>query len=125
MTKGSFTARELDIMSALWERGSGTVAEVRSQLPVRIGYTSVLKILQVLESNGCVRHETEGRKYRYFPTVFADAAGGNALSRVVDSIFRGSVELTLARLVSGRSFSRDELQRMRRIIDDLERESDK
>lgn len=117
-----FTDRELDLMSVLWRLGSGTVAEVREQLADEPGYTSVLKILQVLEGKGHVRHEEEGRAYRYFPTVAPEDAGRSALGRVVDKIFHGSAELTLARLVEERPISRGELERMRRILDELARE---
>ena len=117
-----FTERELDLMSVLWRLGSGTVAEVREHLEDEPGYTSVLKILQVLEAKGHVRHEAEGRAYRYFPTVAPEDAGRSALGRVVDKIFHGSAELTLARLVEERSISKGELERMRRILEELERE---
>ena len=53
MAKGRpFTERELDIMSSLWGEGSGTVAEVREELPHALGYTGVLKMLQILEEKG-------------------------------------------------------------------------
>jgi len=115
-----FTERELDIMSVLWGRGSGTVAEVREELDASLGYTSVLKMLQILEEKGSVRHETEGRAYRYSPVVEAEEAGGPALRRVVNKIFQGSAELVLARLVSDRSLSQEELDRMRALLDEAE-----
>jgi predicted transcriptional regulator len=117
-----FTARELDLMSALWKLGSGTVTEVRDHLRDEPGYTSVLKMLQILEEKGHVRHEIEGRAHRYFPTVAPEAAGRSALGKIVDKIFHGSAELALARLVEERPISGDELDRMRRILDDLARE---
>lgn len=117
-----FTDRELDLMSVLWKRGSGTVNEVREHLRGEPGYTSVLRILQILEEKGYVRHEAEGRAYRYVPTVGPEAAGRSALGKIVDKIFHGSAELALAELVEERPISEDELQRMRRILDDLARE---
>ena len=118
-----FTDRELDLMSVLWRLGSGTVTEVREHLADEPGYTSVLKILQVLEEKGRVRHEREGRAYRYFPTVAPEDAGRSALGRIVNKIFHGSAEMTLARLVEERPISKDELDRMRRILDELAREA--
>lgn len=117
-----FTDRELDLMSVLWRFGSGTVNEVREHLRDEPGYTSVLRILQILEEKGHVRHEAEGRAYRYVPTVGPEAAGRSALGKIVDKIFHGSAELALARLVEERTISEDELGRMRRILDDLSRE---
>ena len=115
-----FTERELDLMSVLWRLGSGTVSEVRSALEEDAGYTSVLKMLQVLEEKGHVRHEQEGRAYRYFATVAPEDAGRTALGLIVNKIFHGSTELTLARLVEERPVSKAELARMRRILNELE-----
>jgi BlaI family penicillinase repressor len=113
----AFTERELDIMSVLWRRGSGTVSEVREELADEAGYTTVLKMLQILEEKGLVRHEVEGRAHRYHPLVQPDEAGGHALRRIVDKIFHGSAELALARLVSERPLRAEEVQRMKALLD--------
>jgi len=115
-----FAERELDIMSVLWRRGSGTVAEVREALTDALGYTSVLKILQILEEKGAVRHVEEGRAYRYFPVVESDEAGRHALGKILDKIYQGSAELVLARLVRDVRLSPQELARMRRLLDRVE-----
>lgn len=117
-----FSARELDVMSVLWREGSGTVAEVRGALIDPLGYTTVLKVLQILEDKGAVRHEEEGRAYRYFPLVEPEEAGGHALRRILDKIYQGSAEMVLARLVRERPPSREELRRMRRLLDRAGRE---
>ncbi len=122
MRNPTFTDRELDIMSVLWRRGSGTVAEVRDALPDAPGYTTVLKILQILEEKGAVRHELEGRAYRYLPVVEPEEAGESALGRILDKIFGGSAELLLTQLVSDRKISDGELTRMRRLLEELEEE---
>jgi predicted transcriptional regulator len=115
-----FTERELDVMSVLWRLGSGTVAEVREGLPAPLGYTSVLKMLQILEEKGMVRHEQEGRAYRYHPLVEPREAGGHALRRIVDTIFQGSAELAVAQLVSQESLAPEEVARLRALLDGLE-----
>lgn len=112
-----FTERELDIMSILWKRGSGTVAEVRGDYDQEVGYTGVLKLLQILEEKGMVRHEKEGRAYRYYAGVDPDEAGGPALGRIVDKIFHGSAEMAVARLVSGRKLDREEVVRLKALLD--------
>ncbi len=112
-----FTHRELDIMSVLWREGSGTVAEVRDVLGEDVGYTTVLKMLQILEGKNAVRHEKEGRAHRYFPLVESAAAGGSALRRVMNKIFHGSAELLLATLVENRKLTEEDIARMRSILD--------
>ena len=116
----SFTERELDIMSVLWQEGSGTVAEVKDELADDPGYTTVLKMLQILEEKGMVRHEREGRAYRYYPRVAQEEAGGHALRRVVDKIFQGSAELALARLVKDAKPGPGEIERMRALLDEAD-----
>jgi len=111
-----FPPRELAVMSVLWRLGSATVSEVRDALDDELAYTSVLSALQTLEDKGYVRHEPEGRAYRYFPTVEAERAGGSALSRIRDAIFQGSAEKMFAQLVSDRKLKREELERMRRLL---------
>lgn len=111
-----FPPRELAVMSVLWRLGSATVAEVRDALEEELAYTSVLSALQTLEEKGFVRHEPEGRAYRYYATVEAERAGGSALARVRDAIFAGSVERMVAQLVSDKKLSRKELERMRELI---------
>ncbi len=123
MKDPTFTERELDIMSVLWRQGSGSVAEVREALGESVAYTTILKILQILEEKGAVRHEPEGRAYRYFPLVKLEAAGDSALSRIREKIFGGSAELLLAQLVSDKDIPPEELARMRKILEELEDES--
>jgi predicted transcriptional regulator len=118
MTEIYFPPRELEVMSILWRLGSATVADVREALEEELAYTSVLSALQTLEEKGYVRHEPEGRAYRYFPTVGADRAGGSALARIKDAIFHGSTERMFAQFVADRGLGREELERMRRLLAD-------
>ncbi|HEX2092745.1 MAG TPA: BlaI/MecI/CopY family transcriptional regulator [Longimicrobiaceae bacterium] len=111
------TDRELDAMSILWREGSGTVSEVRERLAADLAYTTVLWVLQTLEEKGFVRHEKEGRAYRYYPVIEPEAAGGSALDRIVDKVFHGSTVMLLAQLVSERRLPAAELQRMRDLLD--------
>jgi predicted transcriptional regulator len=113
----TFTDRELDVMSVLWDRGSATVAEVRVRLADRLAYTTVLTVLRILERKGYVGHTDEGRAHRYQPLVKREAAGRNALRRLVDKVFRGSPELLITQLVSDKDLSDDELRRLRRLLE--------
>src|SRR5215212_7135790 len=114
----SFTDRELDVMAVLWERGSGTVAEVRDALNDELAYNTVLTVLRTLQEKGYVTHVAEGRAHRYVPSVTQTAAGGSALSRVLDKIFGGSPDLLLTQLVSERKLSVQDLRRLRKLLDD-------
>lgn len=112
----SFSDRELDVMSVLWRRGSGTVREVKEEIADDLAYTTVLTVCQTLEEKGHVRHEQEGRAYRYHPTVEQEAAGRSALRKILEKIFLDSPRMLLAQLVSERDLSRDELKGMEEIL---------
>jgi predicted transcriptional regulator len=118
----SFTDRELDVMSVLWDVKSATVAEVRERLADDLAYTTVLTVLRTLEQKGYVGHTGEGRAHRYHPLVKREAAGRSALRRLVDKVFDGSPELLMTQLVSDKNLSAEELRRLRRLLAERLRE---
>lgn len=112
------TDRELDVMSVLWARGSGTVAEVRAAIEDDLAYTTVLTVLQTLEDKGFVDHEDEGKAHRYRPLVEREAAEKSAVDRLVGSLFGGSPELLLTHLIREPELDAAELKRLRKLLDD-------
>ena len=118
MPPDTFTPRELDVMSILWDLGSATVADVQEQLADPLAYTTVLSVLRTLKEKGYVRHEAEGRAYRYFALVDWTAAGRRELRRLVKKVFKGSPELLLVQLVSDRGMDQHELRRLRQLVDE-------
>ena len=112
-----FTARELDVMTVLWDRGPSTVAEVRRALDDELAYTTVLTVLRILEEKGHVTHTTEGRAHRYQPLVERADAGESALRRLKERLFGGSHELLLTRLVDDEELTEEELRRLRDLLE--------
>lgn len=118
----TFTDRELDVMSVLWDVGPATVAEVRQRLADDLAYTTVLTVLRTLEQKGHVGHTGEGRAHRYHTLVKRAAAGRSALRRLVDKVFDGSPELLMTQLVSDKNLSDEELRRLRKLLTERLRE---
>jgi predicted transcriptional regulator len=114
--------RELEVMGALWDLGSGTVAEVRDQLPADLAYTTVLTILRNLEAKGFVRHTVEGKAHRYHPRVAQRTARRNALRQILDKMFHGSPEQLIAQLVEDEKLSAADLRRLRAQLSTNERD---
>lgn len=112
------TNRELDIMAVLWRRGPGTVNEVWDALEDDLAYSTVLTMLRTLEGKGHVRHEVEGKAYRYFPVTRQEDVGGGALERVLDKMYQGSRELLVTRLLADEEVSPEELRRIRELLDE-------
>lgn len=112
------THRELDIMAVLWRHGSGTVNEVGDGLEDDLAYSTVLTMLRTLEGKGHVRHEAEGKAFRYYPVTQSEDAGGGALDRVLEKIYQGSRELLVTRLLADEEVSSGELRRIRELLDE-------
>ena len=112
------TNRELDIMAVLWQEGSGTVSDVAERLEDDLAYSTVLTMLRTLETKDHVRHEQEGKAFRYIPVTQPDDFGARALGRVLDKIFQGSRELLVTRLMADEGVSPGELRRIRELLDE-------
>jgi predicted transcriptional regulator len=112
------TRRELDLMSVLWDRGSATVAEILDRLPDKITYSTVMTVLRTLEAKGHVRHEQEGRAFRFYPLTEPDEAGDTALRRILSKVYHGSREMLVNRLVSDEEISADEIRRIKENLEE-------
>jgi predicted transcriptional regulator len=113
-----FTDRELDIMRVLWDRGSGTVAQVRDALEDDLAYNTVLTMLRILEEKGHVTRDTRERAHTYAPAVKREQASAGALRRLVSTLFPGRPEELLVELVAQGEVDAGELRRMREFLDE-------
>lgn len=113
-----FTDRELDIMNVLWNVGGATATEVQSQLGDPLAYNTVLTMLRILEEKGYVRHEEQGRAFRYIPRVARKTAKASAVKRLVKKLFDGDARLLATELVANRALSDDDLRELRTLLDE-------
>ena len=110
------TKRERQIMDVLYRLGRATAAEVMERLDRGPGYSTVRTQLRVLERKGHVKHEEEGLRYVYMPTVPRHSASRSALKHLVDTFFEGSTTKAVAALL-GREASRVSDEELARIED--------
>ena len=105
-------------MDVLFQHGKATAAEVRGDMPDAPSYSAVRALLRILEEKGHIRHEQDGPRYLYSPTVAKDRAKRSALNHLVDTFFNGSAEQAMAALLddSGERLSDDELDRLAGLI---------
>jgi predicted transcriptional regulator len=109
--------RERQIMEIVYRRGRATASEVLGDLPDPPSYSSVRAMLRYLEDKGHLRHEEDGPRYVYLPTAPADQVRGSALAHVVRTFFDGSVSTAVAALLESKPLSRDEYERLSRLLD--------
>jgi predicted transcriptional regulator len=116
--------RERQIMDVIYRMERATAAEVMDRLPDPPSYSAVRALLRVLEEKGHLRHEQDGPRYVFVPTVPRSAASRSALSQMVSTFFGGSVTQTMAALldISGPRLSQGELQRLSELIDQAKQE---
>jgi predicted transcriptional regulator len=115
--------RERQIVDILYAQGRGTAAEVQAALPDPPSYSAVRAMLRILEEKGHVRHEQDGPRYVYVPTVGRDSAKRSALRHVLRTFFDGSTEQAISALLDDAStkMSEVELDRLARMIDQARR----
>jgi len=115
--------RERQIMDVIYRHGKVTAAEVLSELPEPPGYSAVRAMLRLLEEKGHIRHEQDGPRYVYMPTVNRDKARRSAMRHLVRTFFDGSTEDAVAALLQNDAgISEDELERLSRLIDGAKKE---
>ena len=124
MALAGLSRRERQIMDVLYKRGKASAAEVREAMEDAPSYSAVRAMLRVLEEKGHVRHQAEGLKYIYVPSVNRDKAKRSAVKHVLDTFFSGSPDQVVAALldVSTRRLTRQELDRMAEMIEKAKKE---
>lgn len=118
------TDAELEILNVLWKRGPSTVGDVHVRILEhnRVGYTTVLKLMQIMHAKGLLERDDSARAHVYQPTASREYTQRQLLSKLTQRAFGGSVaELVLQALGSGRHASSAELVRIRELIDELEK----
>lgn len=115
------TEAELAILNVLWEDGPCTVRHVHERLQAsqNTGYTTVLKLLQIMFDKGLVRRDESERAHVYQASSSKDETQGAILRDLVTRAFSGSRSALVMRAL-GESSNREELAEIRRFLDELE-----
>ena len=118
--------RERQIMGIVYEHGRATAADVRERMPDPPSYSAVRAMLRILEDKGHLRHEQDGPRYVFLPTVPREEASENALRRLVRTFFGGSPEGAMAALLDleGDQLDEEALQRIAKRVSEARREED-
>jgi BlaI family penicillinase repressor len=114
----ALTKRERQIMDALYRLGRATAGEIMAAMAAPPRNSTVRTQLRVLEGKGHVRHQEEGLRYVYMPTLPRHAARRSALKHLVETFFDGSTEKAVAALLGGEAsrVSDGELERIAALV---------
>jgi predicted transcriptional regulator len=106
--------RELDILKALWELGSGSVRDVHQHLSpsVELAFTTVQTLLRIMEEKSLVTHRTQGRTFIYTPTHTRQRVA----SRFLNKVFDGALDQFVLTILQGKDAAPAELEELERLI---------
>ena len=111
-------------MDILYQQGRGTAADVQERLPDPPSYSAVRAMLRILEEKGHIRHEEDGPRYVFLPTMPRETARRNALRYLLRTFFEGSTERAISALLddSSSKLSDEEFDRLARMIESARKE---
>ena len=117
------TEGELEILQILWQQGPSSVRAVHEFLSKRdTGYTTTLKLMQIMLDKGLVKRNAEARSHIYQAVVREADVQGQLLQRFVDSAFRGSASQLVLQALGNHKASSKELKEIKALIQRIEKE---
>ncbi len=118
------TDRELTILRILWDNGPSTVREVNEAMSQDedTGYTTTLKLMQIMTEKGLVLRDESQFKHIYRPAMTEEKAQKQLVGDLLDRAFSGSAEKLVMRALSAKKVSAKELASIRKMIDEFEGE---
>jgi predicted transcriptional regulator len=118
--------RERQIMDILYQRGKASASDVRESMEDAPSYSAVRAMLRILEEKGHIKHQADGAKYIFMPSVARDKAKRSAVKHVMETFFNGSPEQIVAALldVASTRLTAAELDRMSAMIERAKKEGE-
>jgi BlaI family transcriptional regulator, penicillinase repressor len=118
------SAGELEILRVLWRRGPSTVHQVQPELKRgdRVGYTTVLKLLQIMFEKGLVRRDESTRPHVFRAAVAEAQVKRRLVADLLDDVFEGSSMSLVMQALSAKPASADEVRQLRELLDEIEGE---
>lgn len=128
MNKNNFkpTDAELEILNILWSKGPSTVREIHDELinTKTTGYTTTLKIMQIMHDKGILNRKQLKNSHVYEPVQEEEETKKALLNKFVNSFFQGSASKLMMQLLGNKKTSKDELEKIRKLLDDAEKDKD-
>ena len=118
------TEKEMSILSILWKRGASTVREINTVMNHNedTGYTTTLKLMQIMYEKGLLKRDTSSKTHVYFPASSEEQIQSQVLGNMLNRVFAGSTEKLMMRVLSSQEVSEDELVNLKKLIEAKERE---
>lgn len=121
LTRVKPTETELGILQVLWRNGPSTVRRVHEELGAETGYTTILKLMQIMAEKGLLERDTGERTHIYHAAVSEDQTKRRIVRDLVDKAFRGSSKDMIMQALSAKAASKEDLAEIRRMIEKMEK----
>lgn len=117
------TESELAILNVLWQRGASTVREVFEVLSEEkeIGYTTVLKLMQIMTEKQLVKRDESNRTHIYEAAYSQEKTQQQLVGDLLERAFAGSASRLVLQALSSKPTSKEELEEIRKLLDALEK----
>ncbi|OGE84855.1 MAG: transcriptional regulator [Candidatus Delongbacteria bacterium GWF2_40_14] len=117
------TASELDILQILWQNGNMTVKEINEEINKvkETGYTTTLKLMQIMHEKGLLSREQNGRSHVYKASIKEDDTKSSLLKNFIQSTFNGSTANLVMQALGDHKTTREELEMIRELLNDIEK----
>jgi len=117
------TDAELEILTVLWSRGPSTVREVHETIARRkpAQYTTILKLLQIMDEKGLVRRDQTQRAHVYEPAHPREQTQRQLAGDLLQRAFEGSARSLMLGALAARKTSRKELAELRQLLEEYEK----
>ena len=118
------TDRELTILQILWDIGPSTVRQVNEAMnkDEYTGYTTTLKLMQIMAEKGLLRRDDSQFKHIYKPAITEEKTQKQLVGDLLERAFSGSAEKLVMRALSAKKVSQKELKGIRKMLDEFRRE---
>ena len=124
------TQREMTILKILWKLGPATVRQVHDKLIAQqtgkpVGYTTALKMMQVMHEKGLLERKLDGISHIYKPTISEEENVRQVLDNMIQTTFKGSSSKLVMQLLGNHDTSQEELDEIRNFLDQLDNDAPK
>ena len=116
------TDSELEILEILWRQGPSTVRQVHEERQGGVGYTTILKLMQIMADKGLLERDTSSRSHIYRPVEAPDRTRSRLVGDLIDRAFSGSAGQLVLNALSNQRASAEELREIRALLASLESE---
>lgn len=117
------TESELEILQILWQKGNATVRDVNEELSknkqIEIGYTTTLKLMQLMHEKGLVTRDASSRTHVYKALLNQQKTQKSLVNKLIDSAFGGSASQLIMQALSNHQTSAEELEAIKKYLNQL------